>query len=128
MTNNQIALLESLEQIRDEIYDECLRCSFATPAAYRRCCGRILNAAMTLYDDTLRAIQTNSVTGTKTKLSLSNLIELQQKILSVLQEPDSIINKEKIMQEYFAKQNIIPQKYFKSNAKINELLPVTPTD
>ena len=123
MTNNRIALLTSLEQMRDEIYDECQRSAFASPREYRRCCGRILNATTTLYDDALGIIHNNSATGAKTKLPLSALIELQQKVLSVLQEPETIIDREKMMQEYFAKKNIAPQKYFKTCAKINELLP-----
>lgn len=123
MTNNRIALLTSLEQMRDEIYDECQRSAFASPREYRQCCGRILNAATILYEDTLGAIEHNSETGAKTKLPLFDLIELQQKVLSVLQEPESILNKEKMMQEYFAKQNVPPKNYFRATAKITELLP-----
>lgn len=123
MTNDQIALLATLDKIREGIFDECQKCAYNTPKEYRQCCGRILNATTTLYDDTLWIIYNNSAIGAKTKLPLSVLIELQQKVLSVLQEPESIINKEKMMQEYFTKQNIAPQKYFKTSAKINELLP-----
>lgn len=123
MTNDQIALLVALDKIHEEIYDECQKCAYNTPKEYRQCCGRILNATTTLYDDTLGIIHNNSATGAKTKLPLSALIELQQKVLSVLQEPETIIDREKIMQEYFAKQNIAPKKYFKTCAKINELLP-----
>jgi len=123
MTNEKIALLTTLEKMHDEIYDECQKCAYNSPKEYRRCCGRILNASMTLYADALTAIQNDAKSGSKTKLPVSVLIELQQKVLLVLQEQESIINKEKIMQEYFVKQNIIPKKYFKESAKINELLP-----
>jgi hypothetical protein len=123
MTNDQIALVETLDKMREEIFDECQKCAFDAPKEYRRCCGRILNAATTLYEDTLKIIHTHSEIGAKTKLPLSILIELQQKVLSVLQEPETIIDREKMMQEYFAKKNIAPQKYFKTNTRINELLP-----
>ena len=126
MVNDNLNLLKSIEQIHESICDECQRSSDFAPKKYQQCCKRILNATMVLYDDIIAIIQNNLTEGIVTKLSLFNLIELQKNVLAILQEPDNIINKEKLMHQLFAQQKISPRNYFKLNHKISELLASTP--
>lgn len=123
MLSNNKDLLKAITEIRENIYDECQKNAYFAPVKYQRCCVRILNAEMALYDDTISIMSNHSNIGIKTELPLDKLVELQQKTLNILLEPENIIDKEKKLQELFIQQKISPKKYFRLNAKISELLP-----
>jgi hypothetical protein len=125
MLNDNENILNYVKKIREAIYDECQKNADFAPKEYQECCVRILNAEIILYNDTLDIIYHNSAAGTNTNLSLSSLIELQNKISNILLEPENIIKKEKQMRKLFAEQKMPPKSYFKLDYKTKDLLSVT---
>ena len=106
-------MIKQIENLREQICDECQSGMYYPPKEYQESSQRIFNAATILYNESLCVYRDKSKCGKKTKLSLSQLINVLRKICEILQQAENWITKESLVKNVLEENCVAPKDFLK---------------
>lgn len=106
-------MIDKLEQLHEQICDECQEGLYYPPKEYQESSQRIFNAETMLYNEAIRIYRDKSKQGKITKLTLNQLVKVMSKIYEILRQAENWKNKESMIKDILEKNNMASANFLK---------------
>lgn len=106
-------MIKEIEQLHEQICDECQDGMYYPPKEYQESSQRIFNAATILYNESLCVYRDKVKCGKKTNLELNQLINLLRKISEILQRAENWITKESLVKNILEENRVASENFLK---------------
>ena len=106
-------MISELEQLHEQICDECQSGLYYSPKEYQESSRRIFNAVTLLYNESVRVYKDKIKNGKKTMLTFDQLVKVLHQIYEILQQTENWTTKENLVKNILEQNNITSKDFLK---------------